>query len=152
MLLISHRGNVSGKIEHLENSIDYIKDAIKNGFHVETDVIFFNKSYYFGHCKNSVREKVNLKFLKQNSDKLLIHCKDIQSLFFIRNLNLNYFYHDNESYTISSNQWIISHSENIPKKLEIKNTIVMLPEKFGLSKKNLLKCSGICSDIISFYD
>ena len=38
MILISHRGNISGKNVSLENNPNYIKDAIYLGYNVEVDV------------------------------------------------------------------------------------------------------------------
>ena len=35
MILISHRGNLSGKNEELENSPEYIMNALNYGFNVE---------------------------------------------------------------------------------------------------------------------
>jgi hypothetical protein len=38
MILISHRGNINGRIEGLENTPNYIQDAIKLGYDVEIDL------------------------------------------------------------------------------------------------------------------
>ena len=38
MILISHRGNVNGKLPNRENTISYIKEAIAKGFDVEIDI------------------------------------------------------------------------------------------------------------------
>ena len=38
MILISHRGNIDGVNKLKENKINYINEAIKNGFDVEIDV------------------------------------------------------------------------------------------------------------------
>ena len=49
MILISHRGNINGKNESLENSKSYIKRALDLGYDVEVDVWFNNKTFYLGH-------------------------------------------------------------------------------------------------------
>lgn len=153
MLLISHRGNINGTDSDNENTISYLKTALRNNFLVETDIIYYKQKYYFGHCRDSIKEEICLDFLNENLDKMLLHCKDIESLNFIKSFNkFNYFFHERESYALTSFKWLISHSSNYEEKLDIKDTIIMLPEKFGLSKIALNNCSGICSDIISFYD
>ena len=48
MILISHRGNINGRIPDLENSPDYIDAAIKLGYDVEVDVWFYNDSFFLG--------------------------------------------------------------------------------------------------------
>jgi hypothetical protein len=150
MILISHRGNISGKNKKRENTIEYIQEAIDNKFLVEIDIISSNNKYFFGHCKKSIKENLDINFLLKNSKNLLIHCKDLESILLLQNFNLNYFYHNNDNYAISSKKWIISHSKNFANQL-IENTIFMLPEKFNKDINIFRKCFGICSDVISFY-
>ncbi len=38
MFLISHRGNISGKLPERENTVDYIQEALGLGYDVEVDV------------------------------------------------------------------------------------------------------------------
>ena len=38
MILIAHRGNVNGKNPERENTIEYIEEAIKKGYHCEIDI------------------------------------------------------------------------------------------------------------------
>ena len=49
--LISHRGNLNGKNEDLENHPDYIMAAIHKGFDVEVDVWLYKDRLYLGHDK-----------------------------------------------------------------------------------------------------
>ena len=63
MILISHRGNISGKNSKLENNPDYIIEAKKKGFDVEVDVWFKNNKFYLGH--DYPKFEVKQKFLKQ---------------------------------------------------------------------------------------
>jgi hypothetical protein len=46
MKLISHRGNINGKIIERENSIDYVQETIDCGFDVEID-LWINKDEIF---------------------------------------------------------------------------------------------------------
>ena len=50
MILIAHRGNTNGVNPEKENTVAYIKDAIKQGYHCEIDVCKFDgKQFYLGH-------------------------------------------------------------------------------------------------------
>ena len=51
MILISHRGNINGRLESYENEPTYIDMAIKNGYDVEIDVWYKNKILFLGHDK-----------------------------------------------------------------------------------------------------
>jgi hypothetical protein len=49
MILISHRGNISGPNPEQENHPDYIWAAIQAGYDVEVDVWFENGKFMLGH-------------------------------------------------------------------------------------------------------
>ena len=49
MLLIAHRGNVSGPRTEFENNPIYIDKAIELGYDVEIDVWFVNNKLFLGH-------------------------------------------------------------------------------------------------------
>ena len=50
MKLIAHRGNITGPKPELENSPDYIFEAIKKGFDVEVDVWYgTDGKFMLGH-------------------------------------------------------------------------------------------------------
>lgn len=159
MILISHRGNISGKNYKRENSQDYIQEALDAGYHVEMDILHHGGEFLHGHEWGGTKGNVDPHFLSVNCQKLLIHCKDRESVLFCAASNLsplNYFYHDRDDFAISSYMWLIAHSKvadliafNNDKNLD--GSICMLPEKFGISKDVLKNCAGVCSDIISFY-
>ena len=158
MILISHRGNLAGKNFKRENSPAYIQEALNAGFHVEIDILHNHGEFLHGHEWGGTKGKVNPKFLSDNHQKLLIHCKDRESILFCaQNLSpLNYFYHDRDDFTLSSYMWTIAHSKvadliafNDDKFVD--GSVCMLPEKYGLSKELVKNCAGICSDIIEFY-
>ncbi len=158
MLLISHRGNVSGRNPERENSISYIQEAIDLGYVVEVDLWVANGGkFYLAHDYHGIgghgntlfygfkNSEIEPSFLEKN---LLIHCKNVEAVQACMEIGrLNFFFHENEKFTISSRGWTISHSKNKP----TKGSIHMLPELGGYSKESLKNCAGICSDIISFY-
>ena len=78
MILISHRGNIDGKVIDYENNPDYIDKAIFLGYDVEIDLRFFNNNYYLGH--DECQYKIDMKWLLKRKNKLWIHCKDTMQL------------------------------------------------------------------------
>jgi hypothetical protein len=45
MILISHRGNISGRISDLENKPEYIESTLRLGFDVEVDLRIHNDKF-----------------------------------------------------------------------------------------------------------
>lgn len=116
MILIAHRGNINGPNPNRENTISYIEEAISKGYNVEIDVRINNKKLYTGH--DEPIDLINNNWLKKLKNKLWIHCKDHESLKHFSSLNqYNYFWHENDAYTISSKGFILSHVNNNVKKL-----------------------------------
>lgn len=150
MRLIAHRGNIRGKILHLENTEPYIIDAIAQGYQVEIDMWYVNQTLYLGH--DDPLYKTSFEFLHEHSAELLIHCRDLKTLEFMHNdkklSKFNYFYHVTEPAVISSHGDIIMHSHA---NRCIDNSIYMLPEILGIKNRYLKKCAGICSDVIFNY-
>lgn len=140
MILISHRGNLEGKKEKLENHPDYIEEAKKKGFDVEIDVWFIKNNFFLGHDEPQFR--VDSKFLEDQ--KLWCHSKNSDALKELSKLNCHFFWHNTDDYTITSKGFIWIY----PGKPILKNGICVMPEKI----KNInIDCRGICSDFIKSY-
>ena len=142
MKLISHRGNINGKIIEAENRPDYIDDTIRLGYDVEIDLWFINGKIYLGH--DSFQYEINDKWLNERIDKLWIHCKNVESLNWIKNTSLHYFWHENDTLTLTSKNYIWVY----PGKQPIIGSIAVMPEIFNDDVSN---CLGICSDFIQNY-
>ena len=147
MKLISHRGNINGRLENLENEPTYIDIAINMGYDVEVDVWVLpeHKNLIFlGHDK--AQYSVTMDFFKKRIDKLWIHCKNIGALYLFNNSehNFNYFWHQEDDFTLSSYGLIWTFPG---KKLTI-NSICVMPELCDISKDMLPECFGVCSNFI----
>jgi len=66
MIYISHRGNLNGPNHIDENKPEYLLTAIKNGFHVETDLWLIDDSLYLGH--DNAEYKIEIDFLLKIKD------------------------------------------------------------------------------------
>jgi hypothetical protein len=143
MILISHRGNVDGKIPNSENSPEYISLALTKGFDVEIDVWFVDGKFYLGH--DEPLYSIEKSFLE--NEKFWCHAKNEEALFeMIQNSNIHCFWHQEDDYTLTSKgiPWVY------PSKKVFKNSIWVLPEKTNY-RYIKLDCLGICSDNISLY-
>ena len=143
MILISHRGNIDGKNPHLENNPDYIDNAISMGYDVEIDLWVESGRFWLGH--DVPQYEISLNWLINRIDKLWVHCKNIQALELMDDtVQLHYFWHENDTVTLTSQGTIWAY----PGKQPIKNSIAVMPELCG---DNISYCLGICSDYIEKY-
>ena len=145
MILISHRGNLNGKIEHNENHPDYIDEAIHAGYGVEIDIWYVDDTLYLGH--DEPQYETNLKWLNDRRYKLWIHCKNKSAIEHLNKnckFSLNYFWHDTDTMTLTSFGYIWAYPGNQP----IHNSIAVLPE---IHNDMTDTCIGVCSDFILKY-
>ena len=143
MILIAHRGNITGPIPSLENEPSYLSDAINEGFDVEIDLWFINNQLYLGH--DNPQYKIEYSWLKDRSTRLWIHCKHLESMCYLRKTDtdnkLNYFGHDNDDYVLTSQNFLFCKPT---KKLD-EHCILVMPEfyNYEVSDEN---CHGILTD------
>lgn len=142
MILISHRGNINGKLPHNENHPDYIDEAIHAGFDVEIDMWLIDGRTYLGH--DEPQYEVDDKWLGERAEKLWVHCKNVELLNWIRSTVLHYFWHEEDTLTLTSKNYIWVY----PAKQPVIGSIAVMPER---SNDDISKCIGICSDVIKKY-
>ncbi len=113
MILISHRGNLLGPNLNLENSPEYISDAIKSGYDVEVDFWVIDNLLYFGH--DEPQYKIEKFFIDSYVKNLWLHCKNINALNYILDKPKYYqgFWHENDKYTLTTNNYIWTYP-NMP--------------------------------------
>lgn len=143
MILISHRGNISGKVPELENKPEYIDNSLNLGYEAEVDIWFYNSLLWLGH--DEPQYKIDRDWLDSRGDKLWIHCKNVGALeWFKSNPVFNYFWHETDTVTITSQGFLWAY----PGKQPIKYSIAVLPE---IHSDDVSTCIGICSDYIQNY-
>ncbi len=137
MILIAHRGNTEGPHTDRENSPKYIHEALNKGFNVEIDVWRTGEGqWYLGH--DCAQWPIKHNFLINS--KFWIHCKNYNALASLLGTSLNYFYHTNEEYVLTSNGWIWAY----PGMSGGKKTICVMPE-WGYKWEGF---GGICTDFV----
>lgn len=105
MILISHRGNITGRIPESENRPSYIQDTITLGYNVEIDVRTKEGQLYLGH--DFPQYRVELEWLLERKNDLWIHAKDFESLNSLIETGLRVFFHEQESQSIINNTNLI---------------------------------------------
>lgn len=144
MINIAHRGLLKGPDKKKENKVDQIESAIKKDFDAEIDLRIIAKRLYLGH--DEVQEEVSLSWLSDYKNKLWIHCKsiDVVDFLFDLNLGLNYFFHNKDHLTITSKNYLWVY----PKKTYTKNSIIVCKSKREIDciLNSSTKPLGICSD------
>jgi hypothetical protein len=143
MLLISHRGNINGKIKNLENHPSYIDNALSLKYDVEIDIWCIDNQLYLGHDYGEYL--IDDKWILDREDNLWVHCKNVEAINHISIYNtVNYFWHENDTITLTSKKYIWVN----PGKQPIQNSIAVLPELYN---EDVSKCLGVCSDYIKKY-
>lgn len=144
MILISHRGNINGRMESWENEPTYIDLAISKGYDVEIDVWYKDGLLWLGHDRPDY--EIDFTWIRDRVTKLWVHCKNIESVVYFKNCNydINYFWHQEDTLTLTSQNYIWVY----PGKQPVKNSIAVMPE---VNNDNITECLGICSDIIENY-
>jgi hypothetical protein len=143
MIFIAHRGLTNGPDKTKENSPSTILDAREKGFDCEIDLWVFYKNLWLGHDEPTY--KIDEEFLSISG--VWIHCKNSEALHYcMSKKNLKFFWHENDSYTLTSNGIIWSY----PDKEVSNNTIKLMPEWKDPEFKKVFDnpCYGVCSDYV----
>jgi hypothetical protein len=147
MILISHRGNINGKLSEKENHPDYILAAIQAGYEVEIDVWFKDGKFMLGH--DEPQYEFPFELMQNHYSKLWLHCKNLEALEMFLKLDatgskLNYFWHESDKVTLTSKNIMWAYPRTQP----LKGSIAVLPE---WKEDDVSQCAGICSDYIEKY-
>jgi hypothetical protein len=131
MVIISHRGNLQGPCDS-ENTVKIFETCFEKGFEVEADVWSIENKYFLGHDKPA--EQVDKSFLRNNS--VWCHAKNLTALFNMLNDGIHCFWHDQDKFTLTSNNFIWTYPNN---NITLKSVIVT-------NKMPTDICFGVCTD------
>lgn len=143
MILISHRGNIDGKLIERENHPSYIDEAIALEYDVEIDVWMIDGLLLLGH--DEPQYGVSQHWLNERYEHLWVHCKNVEAMEWFNQIGgFNYFWHEEDTLTLTSKQYMWVYVGKQP----IKGSIAVMPE---LNNEDVSQCVGICSDFIVNY-
>ena len=142
MKLIAHRGLIAGPDKKLENLPEQILASLRAGYDCEIDVRYIDGKWMLGH--DTPDYEVPFKFLEQPG--LWIHAKNIEALQKLTATTLQYFWHQNDDYTLTSHKFIWAY----PGKELTPQSICVMPEWDNPSLEGVKEynCYGICSDYV----
>ncbi len=152
MKIIAHRANINGPCIKNENQKASIKDCLDLGYDVEIDIRSLEGKLYLGHDNPQIT--IDIEELRAIKNKVWIHCKNLQALSFFKKIDeeFNYFWHEEDSYTLTSKGYIWA----FPGKTLSPECISVMPE-INYPKNNIkdlknLSISGICTDYPNLFD
>ena len=144
MKIISHRGNIRGRVPGRENAPSYIDCALGNGYDVEIDVWSIDSILWLGH--DEPQYEVTWSWIFKRQDNLWIHCKNVEAAKTC--FNFQSFCHSDDPFVFTTNGKIWLHGENA--NLDIFNEMSIVPligeeklKSFNLTNKIPF---GICTD------
>lgn len=142
MKLIAHRGLFDGPNKDLENRPEQILEAMALGFDCEIDLWVINSEFWLGH--DGPQYPVDRKFLEKFG--LWIHAKNLAALHWLADTSLYYFWHENDKFTLTSNNFIWTY----PQQELTTRSIMLLPERHNPELTGLedALCYAICSDFV----
>jgi hypothetical protein len=144
MKYIAHRGLTDGPNSSLENCPEQLLKSLAEGFDCEVDLRIINDELFLGH--DSPDWPIDEQFITQPG--LWIHCKNLEALEFCQNnIKLNYFWHQEDDYTLTSKGYVWAY----PGKKLSKFSIMVMPEWEDSTLINTIgaNCFAICSDYIN---
>jgi len=143
MKIYSHRGNLKGPIPAWENHPDFIQEALDEKFMVEVDCWYFDESVWFGHDKPIY--PVKWDFIQQNKYMMILHVKSFNTIKYLRNRDVHYFYHENDPYTLTSWGWTWMYPNE--HNTYDHTTIMAVPEQVNMvNPAQLTGIGGVCTD------
>jgi hypothetical protein len=138
MILIAHRGNISGVNKKMENTPAHIEEALNLGYEVEIDVWFKDNKFWLGHDKPD--HHVEEKYLE--NDKFWCHAKNLNALEkMIQNKKIHCFWHQEDDVQLTSRGYLWTY----PNKPYCKLSICVLPD----NPKKIQGVAGMCLDDFS---
>jgi hypothetical protein len=143
MKIISHRGNIRGRVPGRENAPSYIDCALGNGYDVEIDVWSINDELWLGH--DEPQYKIDHNWLDKRRHYLWLHCKNLEAA--KECWAYHSFCHSSDPFTYTSTGKIWLH--DLEQTLDDATIIPLLDWETVDSFKTYIKNEvpyGICTD------
>lgn len=147
MKIIAHRAKFKYWELVTENNPYQAAWLVDMGLDIELDIWMVENELWLGH--DLPQYKINENFILHVSKFAWFHCKNFEALDFFSNnfSNLNYFWHENDDYTITSNGFIWT---NVGKYVGPKSILVFPEKTFNTDtlKEDVERLApyGICTD------
>lgn len=112
MIIISHRGNLTGPDKKNENTAKALLNRIEEGFEVEADVWLVDGELRLGHDepRGTFVTKYGKK-LWEKRHKIWFHAKNSAALHHLLDRGLTCFFHNKDKFTLTSKGVVWVHPE-----------------------------------------
>lgn len=143
MKMIAHRGLLNGPDDKLENQPENINLTLSKGFDCEIDVWKIKNEWFLGH--DGPTYKVEEWFLYREG--LWLHCKNLDALYELTGSPLNYFWHQEDDFTLTSKHYIWTY----PGKHLTNKSIAVQPEArldWWQWTKDCKNIAGVCTKYV----
>lgn len=127
----------------LDNSPEQIEYCISKGYDAEIDLWCIGDLLSLGH--DCPKYNITKDFLEKYSENLWIHCKNLHALTYCSGTNLNYFWHEEDVFTLTSKGYIWTYPSEYNMKHNNSKQILL---DFSESPKINQNCYGICLDYV----
>lgn len=138
MLIIAHRGNISGANPVLENTVAHVDAALAAGFEAEVDVWMVDGKYMLGHDAPVV--EVAASWLR--TPRMWCHAKNIDALVAMQTDDIHCFWHQTDAYTVTSRNGLWCCPQNFNS--EGITVVTGGPETVSVSPGGV---GGVCTDM-----
>ena len=135
MILVSHRGNLSGPDPDKENNPTQINKTLDLGYDCEVDLWIKDDVLYLGH--DEPKYEIDINFLSR--PRLWIHVKNLEGLEKIPRW-MNFFWHQTDDFTLTSKHFIWT----FPDKKTCQKSVIVDNNKNWRDKN--YNCFGVCTD------
>lgn len=141
-IFIAHRALFNGPDELRENHPNQIQAAFNNAFDVEIDVWYKSGRFFLGH--DAPKYEIPTHYLINN--KLWCHAKDEITFLTLASIKprVHYFWHEKDTYTITSEGYIWSY----PEVMFSKDSIIHIINDSEINK-DIIGVRGIVSNNIN---
>jgi len=137
-IIISHLGNINGRIPEQENRLPYVQAALKAGWHVMVDVCFRNGGFYLPH-DNGFDTAPPAFFSKQ---RIWSRAADPETLDALCNISAHALVASDAPFTLTSSQFVWT----LPGQPLSQRAIAVYPELGAANWLSLYEPAGLCSN------
>lgn len=142
-IIISHLGNLDGRVPEKENQLKYLQAALDAGYHVCAEVVFQNGAFLLPTVKG-LQHVPPAFFSKQ---RVWSRCHDADTLDALCNIGAHAFIASQAELTLTSHQFIWT----LPPRELAARSIAAYPELADKNWLDLYEPAGLCSNEPSNY-
>ena len=137
-IIISHLGNIAGRVPERENTIKYLQEALKAGWHVMADVQFVNGAFILPH-DNGFSAAPPSFFSNQ---RVWSRCQNAETMDALCNIGAHAFIAGDSPLALTSAQfiWTLPPRELSPR------SIAVYPELAETDWLEQYEPAGLCSN------